>query len=86
VIARQFAHRETLRAVQAEMRIAPKQRLVVERRHVIVARVAGIAGVPHGCNDGIHFEHGTKTRASADTTVEFEQRAAAGIGDLLLVI
>jgi hypothetical protein len=41
VIARQLAHRETLRAVQAEVRVAAEQGLVVERRHVVVARVAG---------------------------------------------
>src|ERR1700728_1490864 len=66
VIARQLARREAHAAVHADVGIAPEQRLVVERRHIVVARVAGIAGVAHGRNDGVDFEPGAPPGAGID--------------------
>src|SRR5256885_13895088 len=56
VIARQLARDEALAAVHAQVRVAPEQRLVVQRRHVVVARVARIAGVPDRGDDGVDLQ------------------------------
>ncbi len=86
VVARELARWEALRAVHAEERVAAKQRLVVERRHVVVARIARVAGVADRRDDRVHVEDGALASAGIGAAAQAEDRAAAGVGDLFLVI
>ena len=75
VVARQLRRRKALRAVQAQVAVAAEQRLVVQRRDVVVARVAGIAGVADGGDDRADLEHGAPAR-----TAHWCRRAAGTAG------
>ena len=64
MVARQEAVREAGAAVQAEVRVAPEQRLVVERRRIGAApQISGIAGMPQRGDDGIDVDDGAQARS-----------------------
>jgi len=86
VIARQLARRKARGAVHAEIRVAAEQRLVVQRRHVIVAGVARIAGVPNGGDDGVDFEHRAPSGARVGAAVQLIEKRTARVSDLLLMV
>ena len=86
VIARQITRCKPLATVKTQVRIAPKQRLIVERGQIIVAQVAGIAALTFGGDDGIDLKDGAPPAERIGAAKQSENGRAAGIGHLLLVI
>ena len=86
MVARQLARGKAHAAVHADVGVPAEQRLVVERRHIVVARVAGIARMPDGRDDGIHLEHRAPPGAGIHAAVELVEQRAAGVCHLFLVI
>lgn len=86
VIARQITRRKTLAAIEAQVSIAPKQGLIVERRQIIVAQVARIAALAFGGDDGIDLQNGAPPAERIGAAKQPENGRTAGIGHLLLVI
>src|SRR5580693_1790819 len=56
------------------------------RRHVIMTGVAGVAGMPDGCDDGIHLEHRAPAGAGVHAAIELIKERATGIRHLLLMV
>src|SRR6516164_11588667 len=79
VIARQLARGKSLGAVHAEIGITAEQGLVVQRRHVVVARVAWVTGVTHGRDDGVDFEHRATPGARIGAAVQLIEKRAARV-------
>ncbi len=86
VVARQLARGEALATIEAEVGVAPEQRLVVQRRHVVVPQVARVAGVSDRRDDRVHLEHGAPASQRVGAAAELEDRRAAGVGHLALVV
>src|SRR5262249_2968881 len=86
MIARELTRRKPQPAVHAQIPIAPKESLIVERRNIVMAGVAGVTGVPHRGHDGIDLEHGAMTGARVRTTIELIKERAAGVSHLLLMV
>ena len=84
MIAAEIAATEALRAVHAQVAIAPEQRLIVERGNVVVADIPGVAGMTQRRDDGADLQHRALTGQRVSPTVQLVERRAAAIGDLTL--
>lgn len=85
MVARQVDDEEMLAAIQAEVGIAPEQRVVVQRRRIGVARRIGGA-MPECRDDARHLDDGARPGVRVDSAAQPEQRPAALIGDLRRVV
>src|SRR5690606_12902572 len=70
MIPRQVAHWKSQAAVHAQIRVPPEKSLIVQRRNVIVTRIAGIARMAERCDDRIDLEHRTAASVGFYTSVE----------------
>ena len=86
MIARQVAPEEAPAAVHADLRIAAEQRVVVERRRVIVETLVEPCRHALGGHDRIHVHLAAVAGERADTAANPEKGPAAVIGDLARVI
>ena len=86
MVARQVANRELVAAVQAQVRIASKQRLVVQRGHVTVHEVRHIGRPSHCSDDGIDLDGALLLVTGVMPTVQTEERRPAAVGDLAQVV
>jgi hypothetical protein len=86
VIAREFPAWKTLGAVHAQIGVAPKQRFVIQGRHIVVARIAGVAGVPKRGDDGVDLDHGAAAIECIVPAVQPVEQRATAVGHLLLMI
>ncbi len=86
VIARELVGREAHAAVHAEVRIALEQGLIVQRRRIVFAQIAGIMCVTDRCHDRVHVHDRLQSGARIRAAEQAVKACAAGIGNLFRVI
>ena len=68
------------------MRIAFKQRLIVEWRHVVTAQIAGVVTMAACRNNGIHIDDRAMSAFSVGAAHQRVEIRAAGVRDLFHVV
>src|SRR5206468_638181 len=86
VVTRQAALRELVATVHAQVRIAGKQRLVIQRRDIVGTRLEQRMAVATGGNNRVDLDNGTALGMRVIAAVNLVQQAAIAVGDLPQII
>ena len=86
MVAGEISRRKALATIQAQIGIATKQRLIIERWQIIVPQIARVPALAHRSDDGIDLEDGPSPRQRVGPAEETEDGGTAGVGHLLLMV